>query len=113
MASRILLNDEVVVISGKDRGKRGRVLRIINKQNKIVVEGVNIITRHLKRNPQNPSAGGRVQRPAAFPACKVMPWSEKDGKGVRIAFGGSGREKARAARKSGNALENKRGGRRG
>lgn len=113
MAARILVNDEVVVISGKDRGKRGRVLRILTKQNKVVVEGVNVITRHLKRNPQNPSAGGRVQRPAPIAACKVMPWSEKDGKGVRISFGGAGREKARAARRSGNALENKRGGRRG
>ncbi|MSR74535.1 MAG: 50S ribosomal protein L24 [Planctomycetes bacterium] len=112
MAARILLNDEVVVISGKDRGKRGRVLRIIKDKNKLVVDGVNIITRHLKRNPQNPSAGGRVQRPAPIAACKVMPWSSKDGKGVRIAFKGDGREKARTARQSGSALENNRGGRR-
>lgn len=112
MARRICVNDEVVVISGKDRGKRGRVLRVLTAKGKVVVEGVNVITRHLKRNPRNPNEGGRTQRPAPFPACKVMPWSEKDGQGVRVSFKGEGRQKTRAARKSGQVLAHTRGGRR-
>lgn len=104
MAARIRLGDEVVVISGKDKGKRGRVLRLQVAKNRVVVEGINVITRHLKRNPSNPSAGGRVQKPAAIHLSKVMPWSASDSKGVRVAFEGEGREKKRVAAKSGSVL---------
>jgi len=104
MAARIRTGDEVVVISGRDKGKRGRVLRVLTDKNRVVVEGVNIVTRHLKRNPQNPAASGRVQRPAPISASKVMPWSQGDKKGVRVRFAGTGRDKKRLATKSGAEL---------
>lgn len=84
MPNRIRKDDQVVVISGKDKGKRGRVMLVLLKKDKVVVEGLNMMTRHKRPNPQNPAAGGRVRTEAAMPTCKVMPWSEADQKGVRI-----------------------------
>ena len=101
--SRLKTQDEVVVIRGKDRGKRGRILRVLRAKNKVIVEGVNIVTRHLKRNPQNPQAGGRQERPAPIDASNVMPWSDADGKGVRVRSQGAGQEKRRVS-PGGNVL---------
>jgi large subunit ribosomal protein L24 len=103
-ARKIRTNDEVVVIAGKDRGKRGKVLRVLTKHDRVVVEGVNTVTRHLKRNPQNPQLGGRVQRAAPIHVSNVMLWSAADGKGVRVKFDGDGRDKKRVAAKSGAAV---------
>ena len=58
-------NDNVVVTTGKDRGKRGRVLKVLPEKNRVVVEGVNIIKRHTKANPQRNIKGGVVEREAA------------------------------------------------
>jgi large subunit ribosomal protein L24 len=105
MAMKIRSNDDVVVIAGKDKGKRGRVLRIDRVKGKVVVEGVNIITRHLKRNPQNPQAGGRVQRPAPIHVSNVMVWADAEGKGVRVGWSGTGRERTRVAKGSGKPIQ--------
>ena len=95
--TRIKDNDDVLVIRGKDKGKRGRVLRVLRAKNRVVVEGVNIIVRHLKRNPQNPQAGGRQERSAPIHISNVMPWSDADGKAVRVHSDGAGREKHRVS----------------
>lgn len=104
MAARIRTGDEVLVISGRDKGKRGRVLQVYRSKGRVVVEGVNVVTRHLKRNPQNPQAGGRIQRPAPINMAKVMPWSPSDAKGVRVRFQGEGRGKQRVAARSGAVI---------
>ncbi|MAG57567.1 MAG: 50S ribosomal protein L24 [Planctomycetes bacterium] len=101
--ARIKQNDEVIVIRGKDKGKRGRVLRVLRIKKRVVVEGVNIVTRHLKRNPQNPQAGGRQERPAPIDASNVMPWSDSDSKAVRVHTEGTGRDKRRVS-SAGSAL---------
>jgi len=62
LATPIRRNDNVVVITGKDRGKRGRVLKVLPEKNRLVVEGVNIIKRHTKPNPQRQIKGGLVER---------------------------------------------------
>ncbi len=64
LASPIRKNDNVVVMTGKDRGKRGRVLKVLAEKNRLVVEGVNIIKRHTKPNPQRNIKGGLVEREA-------------------------------------------------
>ncbi len=51
---KIHSNDEVVIITGKDKGKKGKVLRAIPRENKVIVEGVNIVTRHVKRQGATP-----------------------------------------------------------
>jgi large subunit ribosomal protein L24 len=72
LASPIKKNDSVVVITGKDRGKRGRVLKVVAATNRVVVEGVNIIKRHTKPNPQRNVKGGLVEREAALHASNVQ-----------------------------------------
>ena len=65
-------NDNVVVITGRDSGKRGRVLRVIPAKGRVVVEGVNFIKRHTKANPQRNVKGGIVEREAALNASNVQ-----------------------------------------
>ena len=65
-------NDNVVVTAGKDRGKRGRVLRIIPGKNRLIVEGVNFIKRHTKPNPGRNVKGGVVEREASLHASNVQ-----------------------------------------
>ena len=61
-------NDEVIVIGGKDRGKRGRVLQVLPEKNRVLVEGVNVIKRHTRANPQRNIKGGIVER-------EVIEWT--------------------------------------
>jgi large subunit ribosomal protein L24 len=72
VAFAVRKNDNVVVITGRDRGKRGRVLRVIPGKSRIVVEGVNMIKRHTKANPQKNVKGGIVEREAAINASNVQ-----------------------------------------
>ena len=69
---RIRKNDTVIVRTGKDRGKRGRVLRVIAEKNRLVVEGVNMIKRHTRPNPQKNIKGGIVEREASLHASNVQ-----------------------------------------
>jgi large subunit ribosomal protein L24 len=71
MAS-IRKNDMVAVRTGKDRGKRGRVIRVLTDKNRVIVEGVNIIKRHTRPNPQKNIKGGIVEREASIHASNVM-----------------------------------------
>ena len=64
MAMSIRKNDQVVIRAGKDRGKRGRVLSVVPEKNRVVVEGVNLIKRHTRPNPQKNIKGGIVEREA-------------------------------------------------
>ena len=72
MAARIRKDDIVVITAGKDKGKRGRVVSISADADRVVVEGVNMITRHLPKNPQNPSEGGRKEMEASIHISNVM-----------------------------------------
>ena len=65
-------NDTVVVITGRDRGKRGRVLRVVPAKQRVVVEGVNFIKRHTRPNPQKNIKGGIVEREAPLAASNVQ-----------------------------------------
>ena len=71
-ASALKKNDNVVVIAGRDRGKRGRVLRVIPAKRRVVVEGVNFIKRHTRANPQKNVKGGIVEREASLAASNVQ-----------------------------------------
>jgi large subunit ribosomal protein L24 len=65
-------NDNVIVVTGKDRGKRGRVLKVLPDRNRVVVEGVNFIKRHTRPNPQRNVKGGIVEREASLHASNVQ-----------------------------------------
>jgi len=71
-ASAIKKNDNVVVIGGRDAGKRGRVLRVLPAKGRVIVEGVNFIKRHTRPNPQQNVKGGIVEREAALHASNVQ-----------------------------------------
>ena len=84
MAVSIRKNDQVVVRAGKDRGKRGRVMRVDPDKNRVIVEGVNLIKRHTKPNPQRNVKGGVVEREAGLHASNVQLVCPECGKPTRI-----------------------------
>jgi large subunit ribosomal protein L24 len=75
--------DKVQVISGHDKGKQGKVVTVSAKENKVIVEGVNMVTKHVK--PQGNQPGGRVQAEGALYASKVMLVCPKCNKTTRVA----------------------------
>ena len=77
-------NDTVLVTTGKDRGKRGRVLKVIPAKNRLLVEGVNLIKRHTKPNPGRNIKGGIVQREASLHASNVQIVCPECGAQARI-----------------------------
>ncbi len=74
--------DNVVIISGKDKGNQGKVVAVSPKEGKVIVEGLNIVTKHMKPR-QMGQQGGIVKAEAPLYASKVMPVCPKCGKGVR------------------------------
>ena len=100
LASPIRKNDNVLVITGKDRGKRGRVLKVHPDKNRLIVEGVNVIKRHTKANPQRNIKGGIVEREGAVHASNVQLICPECGEVTRIGHKilGDGR-KVRICRK--------------
>ena len=84
MAARLRKGDEVVVISGSDKGKKGKVIAIFAEDGKVVVEGINVKKRHRKATQQ--AEGAIVSKEAPLFACKVMPVDPKTGKGTRVSF---------------------------
>ena len=72
LATPLRKNDNVLVVTGKDRGKRGRVLKVLPDKNRLIVEGVNMIKRHTRPNPQKNIKGGIVEREASIHASNVM-----------------------------------------
>lgn len=81
---KIKKGDTVEVISGKDAGQRGRVLRIDRDRERVVVEGVNMIKRHTRPNPQRRVQGGIVEREAPIHASNVMVVSPDSGRPTRV-----------------------------
>ena len=77
-------DDLVVVLSGKDKGKQGKVLGTVPADGKVVVEGINMVTCHVKPRRQG-EEGGIVKREAAIAACKVQVVCPKCGKATRVA----------------------------
>ena len=82
--NRIRKGDQVVVISGKDKGKRGDVVRVAG--DKVVVSNINVIKRHTKPNPQAGQPGGVIEREAPIHISNVMPFNPASGKGERVGF---------------------------
>ncbi|MCL2777537.1 MAG: 50S ribosomal protein L24 [Polyangiaceae bacterium] len=81
--ARLQKGDKVIVISGKDKGKVGTVKRVLREDDKVIVEGVNLVKRHTKPN-QRMQQGGIVEREQAMFACKVMLVDPKTGKATRV-----------------------------
>ena len=99
MAATLRKNDMVVVRTGKDRGKRGRVLRVVAAKGRLIVEGVNIIKRHTRPNPQKNIKGGIVEREGALHASNVQLVCPECSKATRVGHRIDGDRKVRICRK--------------
>lgn len=102
---RVKKGDTVVVVAGKNKGKSGEVLRVLPKADKVLVAGVNVVTKHVKPSQQNPQ-GGRVQREAPIHISNVMVADPQDGKPTRVRVNvlADGR-KVRIAVRSGEQID--------
>lgn len=81
--ARLRVGDLVQVISGKDKGKQGRVTKILVDDEKVVVEGINVVTRHQRPTPRN-QQGGKITKEAPLHASKVMLVDPTSGKPTRV-----------------------------
>jgi large subunit ribosomal protein L24 len=96
--------DKVMVISGKDKGKTGNILASFPKQNRVLVEGVNIVKKHAKPSQINPQ-GGIISQEAPIHVSNVMPIDPKSGKPTRVGYKEENGKKVRVAIKSGEVLD--------
>ncbi|MEG0152695.1 MAG: 50S ribosomal protein L24 [Cellulosilyticaceae bacterium] len=99
---RVKKGDTVVVIAGKDKGKKGSVIKVFPKANRVLVEGVNMITKHQKPSAINPQ-GGIVNKEATIHISNVMPLDPETGKGTRVRVEIKDNKKVRVA-KSGKEI---------
>lgn len=104
MKMKIKKNDSVVVLTGKDKGKTGVVKAVFPKENRVLVVGVNMVTRHTKPSQQNPQ-GGRVKVEAPIHASNVALADPKDKKPTRVGFKVVKDRKVRVAKRSGEMID--------
>ena len=86
MASKIRRDDEVIVLAGKDKGKTGKVTKVLVEDSKVFVEGVNLIKKHQKPVPQLQQPGGIVKKEAPIHVSNVAILNPKTGKADRVGF---------------------------
>ena len=103
---KIKRNDQVEVIAGKDKGKKGRVLRVIADKNRLLVEGVMMMKKHVKPNPQRNIKGGIAEQEATIHISNVM-LIDSEGKKTRIGTRVEGDKKIRFSKASGTVIAEK------
>ena len=103
MSMNVKKGDTVVVLSGKDRGKQGKLLGTVPADGKVVVEGINMVTCHVKPRKQG-ETGGIVKREAALAACKVQVVCPKCSKATRVSYKIENGKKTRVCKKCGAEL---------
>ena len=103
MAARIRKDDMVIIRSGADRGKTGKVLAVYADKDQVLVEGINVKWKHIHRSEKN-RRGGRIQKPAPLPMGKVQPIDPDTNKGCRVRFEVRDGQKHRVAVKTGSDL---------
>lgn len=84
--NKIRKGDEVIVITGKGKGKRGTVLRVIPAEDRVVVEGVNVVKKHAKPNPMRGIQGGIVDKTLPVHVSNVAIFNKASGKADRVGF---------------------------
>ena len=102
MAAKIKKGDKVVVLTGKDKGRTGKVLRVIPSDNRVVVQGIQVVQRHTRPSAGNPQ-GGIVNKEASIHLSNVALVDAK-GKPTRVGFRMDGDKKVRFAKTTGDAI---------
>lgn len=103
---KIKRNDQVIVIAGKDAGKKGRVLRVIAEKNRVLVEGVMMIKKHVKPNPQQNIKGGIAEQEATIHLSNVM-LLDSEGNKTRTGSRVDGDQTVRVAKSNGQPIPEK------
>ena len=104
MANKIRRDDEVVVLAGKDKGKQGKVLKVLIADNRVIVEGVNLVKKHTKPNPQLGVAGGIVEKEASIHVPNVAIVNPATGKADRVGFRFEDEKKVRFFKSNGELV---------
>ena len=103
MAAKLRKGDNVVVLTGKDKGRKGEITRVFPKDNKAVVSGVNVAIRHTRQSQS--SQGGRVAKEMPIELSNLALVDPKSGEPTRVGFRVEGDKKVRYAKKSGEAID--------
>ncbi|KAA5801532.1 50S ribosomal protein L24 [Alkalicaulis satelles] len=104
MAAKIKKGDKVVVLTGRDKGKSGEVVKVLPSEDRVVVSGVNTVKRHQR--PTQTSAGGIVEKDASIHVSNVALTDPKSGEPTRVGFKtGKDGKKVRVAKKSGEVID--------
>ncbi|WP_440054815.1 50S ribosomal protein L24 [Pseudoalteromonas sp. T1lg65] len=104
MAAKIRRDDEVIVLAGKDKGKRGKVLSVVSEAGRVFVEGVNIIKKHQKPVPQLQQAGGVVEKEASIDVSNIAIFNAETGKADRVGFRFEDGKKVRFFKSTGKTI---------
>ena len=101
---KIKRDDEVIVLAGKDKGKRGKVRKVLDN-NKLIVSGVNMVKKHTRPNPQMGQPGGIVEKEAPIQVSNVAIFNPSTNKADRVGFKVDGDSKVRVFKSSGEAID--------
>jgi large subunit ribosomal protein L24 len=99
---KVKKGDEVIVIAGREKGKKGKIAQVITAESRVIIEGVNKVKRHQK--PSRMGAGGIVEKEAPLHISNVMLVDPKSGKGTRVGYKIEGENKVRIAKRSGDRV---------
>ena len=103
MAAKIKKGDSVIVLTGKDKGRKGTVTKVMPTEGRVVVQGVNMVQRHTRPSQTNPN-GGIVRKEASLHISNVAVADPSSGKPTRVGFKIEGDKKVRVAKKSGEVI---------
>ena len=103
MAAKIKKGDSVIVLAGKDKGRKGTVTKVLPAEGRVVVQGVNMVQRHTRPSQTNPN-GGIVNKEASLHISNVAIADPSSGKPTRVGFKIEGDKKVRVAKKSGEVI---------
>jgi large subunit ribosomal protein L24 len=102
MAAKIKKGDRVVLLAGKDKGQKGSVLKVLPKENRVLVEGINLVKRHTKATQQDPQGGIKTKEATVHVSNVALV--DKNGKPTRVGFKVDGDKKVRVAKTTGEVI---------
>ena len=103
MSAKLKKGDQVVVLTGRDKGKTGEILKVMPSEGRAIVSGVNMVTRHQRQTQT--TQGGRISKEAAIAISNIAMQDPKDGSATRVGFRMDDGKKVRFAKKSGETID--------
>jgi large subunit ribosomal protein L24 len=102
---KIKRDDEVIILAGKDKGKRGKVRKVMGDNRRVLVSGINMVKKHTKANPQAGVAGGIIESERPIEISNVAIFNPSTNKADRVGFKVSGESKVRIYKSSGEEID--------